>query len=394
LRARLLQTGATYVKGPSVPVPSGNAKGPRSLVLIDGDKRTEIDTGFFPMHLGAPPPRPVVFSKVVAHPSDDVRDALVLLPEDADLQLCKRYGKAGAAMLALVAGDETMAARANEAAWPETVPPALAKRARGSIEGIGRRATARSSGPKLLVPCVYLPPKTAAALQNSGGTGVFTYRVQWQTVTTSNIVARMGPDGPGIVLSAHWDGVGDIDGKIAPGASDNAAGVATLLFVAERLKRDADAGKLKRGVIFVMFGAEEIGLLGSRWFTRLLPTGKYLAKPLLAINVDGVGSHDKREVFLIGRSKYPKLFEVFEAARKQSQLELGRDIDRFAYREGSDHWPLHEAGIPAVTIYSAGYRIMNTPKDTIDRVDMETLRRTARMTYRMIRELATAETLD
>ncbi|MEE8107302.1 MAG: M28 family peptidase [Planctomycetota bacterium] len=393
LRGRLLQTGATYVKGPPVPVPYGNAEGPLSLVLVNGDKRTEIDTGFFPMHIGAPPPRPVVFAKVVEHPSDDVRDALVLLPEDADLELCKRYSKEGAAMLALVATDETMQKRANDAAWPETVPPALAERARANIEGIGRQAAARSRGPQLLTPCVYLPPKTADALKNSGGRGVFSYSIRWHTVTTSNIVARMGPDGPGVVLSAHWDGVGQNGSRIPQNASDNAAGVATLLFVAERLKRDADAGKLKRGVIFALFGAEEIGLLGSRWFTRLLPTGKYMAKPVAAVNVDGVGSHSKREVFLIGRSKYPKLFEVFEAARKQSNLTLGRDIDRFAYREGSDHWPLHEAGIPAVTIYTAGYRIMNTPLDTIDRVDMETLRRTARLTYRMIRDLATAETL-
>ena len=67
---------------------------------------------------------------------------------------------------------------------------------------------------------------------------------------------------------------------------------------------------------------------------------------------------------------------------------LARDIDKFAFREGSDHWPLHEAGIPAVTVFSANYRAMNGPLDTVDKVDVGTLRNVAHAVYRMVRRLA------
>ena len=61
---------------------------------------------------------------------------------------------------------------------------------------------------------------------------------------------------------------------------------------------------------------------------------------------------------------------------------------------GSDHWPLHEAGISAVTVHSADYRSMNTLRDTVDRIDRDVLQRIAQCVYRMVRDLASAETLE
>ena len=47
-----------------------------------------------------------------------------------------------------------------------------------------------------------------------------------------------------------------------------------------------------------------------------------------------------------------------------------------------------------MTIYCADYRAMNTLLDSSELVDMELVRETARLVYRMVRELATAESLD
>ncbi|MHC4819219.1 MAG: M28 family peptidase, partial [Planctomycetota bacterium] len=69
-------------------------------------------------------------------------------------------------------------------------------------------------------------------------------------------------------------------------------------------------------------------------------------------------------------------------------LELGRDVDRSVYAGSSDHWPLHLAGIPAVTIFGADPRAMDGPLDTVDLVDVDTMRRVARVVYRMVRDLA------
>jgi len=141
-----------------------------------------------------------------------------------------------------------------------------------------------------------------------------------------------------------------------------------------------------------LFGGEEMGLLGSTQFAALAASGRGpLPPPSAAVNVDGIGSHPEGEVFLVGRSEAPGLLAAFERAVAAAGLRAGRDIDRFAFREGSDHWPLHRIGVPAVTVFSADYRAMNTAGDTVDRVDVGQLRRVALAVLQMARELATAE---
>ncbi len=88
-----------------------------------------------------------------------------------------------------------------------------------------------------------------------------------------NIVARLpgrtpALAGENVVLSAHIDGVGagtaTSGDNVNNGALDNAAGVAALLDIAERLKRR----RPQRSILFVFVTAEEKGLLGSRYFAR------------------------------------------------------------------------------------------------------------------------------
>ena len=56
---------------------------------------------------------------------------------------------------------------------------------------------------------------------------------------------------------------------------------------------------------------------------------------------------------------------------------IGKDIDRFAFTEGSDHWPFHAAGIPAIDLWSSNYRIMNSAADTPEKVDPVKIERLA-----------------
>ena len=399
LRGRIVKAGLRYVPWPPFPVRRANLVGPRLLTILDGEEKIRLPDSFYPMHAGASVAEPVVFNRVVEHPADDVREALVLLPEDAASDVAARYAKSGARVVAVVSSDESFTKRGREAAWPGAVPPALAQKVRarrGSLSAIAAKEIASSGGPRLDVPLIYLAPKAAAELKRRNKGGVIECRTSWTHYTTSNIVATLGARRgmrKSVLVSAHWDGVGKIGGRVAEGASDNAAGVAVLLWVAEQLKRNE--ASLKRPVVFALFGAEELGLLGSRQFVQGLKSPKVpIPVPLVAINIDGIGSAPKRDIFLIGRSLVPALFKRFETARAKTNLELGRDIDKFAYREGSDHWPLHEAGIPAVTVYCADYRAMNTLLDSSELVDMELVRETARLVYRMVRELATAESLD
>ena len=93
-------------------------------------------------------------------------------------------------------------------------------------------------------------------------------------VVSPNLVAKLegsDPEAGYVLVSAHLDhlGVGEpINGKtIYNGAMDDASGVATVLETARSLSEDAAKGvRPRRSVLFVIFTAEEKGLLGSRYF--------------------------------------------------------------------------------------------------------------------------------
>ncbi|MFB3067254.1 MAG: M28 family peptidase, partial [Planctomycetota bacterium] len=398
LRGRLHKLGFRILPWPPVEVPMLRLPGERTIALLDGKQTRYLEDAFYPFHLSAVETRPTVFERVVEHPAKEIHGNLVLLPEDASEETARNLAEGGASAVAVVSMDAAFTKRGADAAWPGAIPPAYAEQLRKrnqDPELVTTGKLARALPKRLPVPYLYLHPDAAAALRKHGKRGVLQWRPVGSTATTSNVVGVLGaPARQGVLLSAHYDGVGRIDGVPAQGAADNAAGVAVVLWVAEQLKRDSEAGKLKRPVVVAFFGAEEVGLLGSTQFARIVTLPKSpVSRPLVAINVDGVGSHAANQVFLIGRSKAPQLFERFQKALQGSRLETGRDIDRFAFRLGSDHWPLHEAGIPAVTVYSADYRSMNTLRDTVDRIDRDVLQRIAQCVYRMVLDLATAEDL-
>jgi len=109
------------------------------------------------------------------------------------------------------------------------------------------------------------------------------------TATVTNILADLpGSNRPKnlLILCAHYDSKTDDPDGTAPGADDNATGVAVLLEIARVL---AEAGMVIP-IEFVFFGGEEDSLLGSKAFTKHLK--KSGSRLMGAINVDMVG-HDE-----------------------------------------------------------------------------------------------------
>jgi Zn-dependent M28 family amino/carboxypeptidase len=104
-------------------------------------------------------------------------------------------------------------------------------------------------------------------------------------LTSPNIVAKLDGSDPGlkseyVAVSAHLDHLGigaPIKGDaIYNGAMDDASGVATVLDIAHRLKTGP---KPKRSILFLLFTAEEKGLLGSSYYARrpTVPKGSIVA---------------------------------------------------------------------------------------------------------------------
>jgi len=151
-----------------------------------------------------------------------------------------------------------------------------------------------------------------------------------------------------LVVSAHYDHLGMMGSKTYfPGANDNASGVALLLELAAHYARPEN--RPGYSVAFLLFGAEEAGLVGSGYFVRhpLVP----LSHIRFLLNLDLLGTGEEGATVVNGR--------VYEAAFRQLTAlnEAHRYLPRLTARgpaANSDHFPFSEAGVPAFFMYTRG----------------------------------------
>lgn len=166
-----------------------------------------------------------------------------------------------------------------------------------------------------------------------------------------------------------------------PGADDNASGTAVLLEVA-RVLRQAGAHP-KRRLLFLSFSGEEQGLLGSRLYVEqpLIP----LKKTMAMINIDHVGVGNGR--LTVGMTGLEKSV----AAQAGQEAGLGDKLDLYGFFPGGDHVPFKEAGVPTVTVVSAGvHPQFHQPSDRVDTLDPEILVAATRYVLALTWRLANA----
>jgi len=170
----------------------------------------------------------------------------------------------------------------------------------------------------------------------------------YQTQNLAAIVrGRTQPDSF-LVVSAHYDHLGTMGKKVYfPGANDNASGVALLLELASYYARPENQPTCS--VVFLLFGAEEAGLIGSTYFVQhpLVP----LANIKFLINLDLLGTGEEGATVVNGRL-LPAAFQRLTALN-----EAHHYLPRLTARgtaANSDHYPFSQAGVPAFFLYTRG----------------------------------------
>jgi len=179
-----------------------------------------------------------------------------------------------------------------------------------------------------------------------------------------------------LVVGGHFDHNGLHMGLFFPGADDNASGSAVVMEIAEAFSRLAR--KPKRSVVFVLFGGEEKGLMGSSYFSENLPPG--LTRVDTMFNFDMVGEGDRAGV---GYSAFsPELKSLLEEADSHVQTLAGsRPIHGVGVR-GSDHAPFFQKGIPCVSFHSNGPHLYyHQTGDTIYRINPDIMADIARLAF-------------
>jgi len=178
-----------------------------------------------------------------------------------------------------------------------------------------------------------------------------------------------------VVIGAHYDHLG-LGGEntssrrpdttaVHYGADDNASGVAGILELAGRLEAMRDS--LSRSYLFIAFGAEEHGLLGSRHFLEEEPVinGKYTAM----INLDMIGRLNKKQNLQIGGTG-----SSVEADSLINLLKEDRPFDLALSAPGfgpSDHASFYSRDIPVFFFSTGPHLDYHTPFDTPDKLRFE-----------------------
>lgn len=203
----------------------------------------------------------------------------------------------------------------------------------------------------------------------------------------SNIIGMIkGSDpvlsGEAIIIGAHLDHLGRCY-EIIPGANDNASAVAVMMGVAKALTQNKIT--LKRTVIFVAFGSEEQGLLGSKAYLEnpVMP----LAKSVF-LNMDGVGIG--HSISAAAGKDYPVLWSFIEGANNKyvhrsvtasSFSNLGRprlDAARFI-----------RAGVPSISFSTYGsVNYYHVPKDNMDIIKPEIMEDLAQILFIAVTRMA------
>ena len=207
----------------------------------------------------------------------------------------------------------------------------------------------------------------------------FNYQQGWSEKQAVNVAAwRQGCIYPQqyVVITAHYDHLGQQGRKIFHGADDNASGVAAMLELAARLANNCPA----YSYIFLATDAEESGLYGSKAFVANPPVA--LSSIVFNLNLDMVSRADRRgRLYVTGARRFPSLKDSLKqhTALKVQYLSdsgpgrLSRDSQRYDWSNASDHGPFHRAGVPYIFIGGQEHNQYHTPEDQWQRIEPEFL---------------------
>ncbi len=190
-----------------------------------------------------------------------------------------------------------------------------------------------------------------------------------------------------VVLSAHEDHLGIVDGQLHPGADDNASGTAVLMEVA-RLLKDA---KPRRSILFLSVSGEELGLFGSRAFVANPPVP---LKVIVAdLNTDMVGRNGVTTIAVTPARVEGAVGTLTRDTREIAAglgLTLTDEADEYWRR--SDHYTFAQAGIPAIFFFGGMEPDYHQATDTPDKIEPEKLVNVAELLRRLTLRVADADT--
>lgn len=151
-----------------------------------------------------------------------------------------------------------------------------------------------------------------------------------------------------LVFTAHYDHLGAMGKEVYfAGANDNASGTALLLMMAKYYVQHP----ARYTIVFMAFGGEEAGLVGSEYFVNH-PTIP-LKKIRFLTNLDLMGNGEEG-ITVVNATTFPNDFELLQKVNGESKLLT--TVNSRGKAKNSDHYWFTEKGVPSFFIYTLGKR--------------------------------------
>lgn len=193
---------------------------------------------------------------------------------------------------------------------------------------------------------------------NGGGLTVrLSVEARNDTAESNNVVGKPPGGQCSIVIGGHYDSV-----PAGPGANDNASGTAVVVEMARAMAAD----NVFDDACFVLFGSEEIGLIGSaNYVASLTPAERDAIEAMLNFDMLAVG-----DGWPLGGSQ--SVLDI--VAQQADRLSIGHSLEaNLPANGGSDHASFIDADIPAVIFNCFCDPNYHTAGDTIERLNEQRL---------------------
>ncbi len=264
-----------------------------------------------------------------------------------------------------------------------------------------RLVTAVGPDPSVLMPAM---EGKAEAIPGTGKLHLVTKGIE-TTFGVPNVVGYIPGSDPKlkaelIGIGGHLDHLGKTGEVVYPGADDDGSGSTAVIEIAKAIK--ASGIKPKRGILFMTFCGEEMGLIGSGYYSDhpIFPHDNMVAElqmDMVGRDSDGVQNGDAKRVDvkadnidtirLVGSKRISTdLDKAVQENNKYINFRFKWDAEDVYTR--SDHYNFAKHGIPIAFLFDGFHPDYHQPTDTVDKIDWVKLTNAAKLYYLVGLDLA------
>jgi Tol biopolymer transport system component len=199
-----------------------------------------------------------------------------------------------------------------------------------------------------------------------------------------------------VMVGAHYDHLGHgetggfalkgEEGKVHPGADDNASGCAAVLEMAQALAAQARTNPLPRSVVFAFWSGEEIGLIGSSFYVEhpVVP----LTNTIAYLNFDMVGRLRENKLTIQGVGSSSAWKKLLEKRNVAAGFALQLMDDPYAPTDVTAFYP---KGVPVLQFFTGSHEEYHRPTDTPETLNYSGMERVTKFALALTKDLAAAK---